>query len=117
MRHARFSLFCLFSLCLMVLVTGCGSTVSSSGGTPDTTFTLGMDPAITIAQGQSRTFTVTPASPNHFTGSIQVSLSGLPTGVTVSPANATVMMGASTTFRLTAAANAAVGTTTVSWPP
>jgi hypothetical protein len=112
MRHARLSLFCLFSLCLIVLVTGCGSTVSS-GGTLDTTFTLGTDPAITIAQGQSRTFTVTPASPNHFTGSIQVSLSGLPTGVTVSPANATVMMGASTTFRLTAAASAAVGTSTV----
>jgi hypothetical protein len=114
MRHARLSLFCLFSLCLMVLVAGCGSTVSSSGGTLDNgTFTLGTDPALTIAQGQSRTFTVTPASPNHFTGSIQVSLSGLPTGVTVSPANATVTMGASTTFTLTAAASAAVGTTTV----
>ena len=114
MRHARLSLFCLLSLCLIALVAGCGSTVSSTGGTIDNgTFTLGSDSAVTIAQGQSRTFTVTPASPNHFTGSIQISLSGLPAGVTVSPANATVAMGASTTFTLTAAADAALGTTTV----
>src|SRR4051794_23025151 len=114
MRHSRHSLFCLLSLCLIALLAGCGSTVSSTGGTTDNgTFTLGVDPAVTIAQGQSRTFTVTPASPDHFTGSIQVSLSGLPAGVTVSPAKATVAMGTSTTFTLTAAADAAVGTSTV----
>jgi hypothetical protein len=116
MRHVRVSLFCLLSLCLIALVTGCGSTVSGGsggGGSTDGTFTLGASPAVTIAQGSSQTFTVTPSSANNFTGSIQVSVSGLPSGVTVSPATATVAVGSSTTFTLTAAADAAVGTTTV----
>lgn len=114
MRHSRVPLLCLLCLCLIALIAGCGSTVSSSGGSTDSgTFTLGAEPALTIAQGQSITLTVTPASTNQFTGSIQVSVSGLPAGVTVSPANATVAMGSSTTFTLTAAADAAVGTTTV----
>jgi hypothetical protein len=114
MRHARLPLFCLLSLFLIVLVTGCGSTASGRGGTTDNgTFTLGADPVVTIAQGQSLSFTVTPSSANQFTGSIQVSVSGLPSGVTVSPASTTVAMGASATFKLTAAADAAVGTSTV----
>ncbi len=116
MRHVRVSLFCLLSLCLIALVTGCGSTVSGGsggGGSTGGTFTLGASPAVTIAQGSTQTFTVTPSSANNFTGSIQVSVSGLPTGVTVSPATATVAMGSSTTFTLTAAADAVVGTTTV----
>jgi PQQ enzyme repeat len=116
MRHVRVSLFCLVSLCLIALVTGCGSTVSGGsggGGSTDGTFTLGASPAVTIAQGSSQTFTVTPSSANNFTGSIQVSVSGLPSGVTVSPATATVAVGSSTTFTLMAAADAVVGTTTV----
>ncbi|HEY1964881.1 MAG TPA: hypothetical protein VGG59_08120, partial [Acidobacteriaceae bacterium] len=79
------------SLCFIVLFSGCGSTTVSSGGTTDNgTFVLGAESSVTIAQGQSRTFTVTPSSANGFTGSIQVSMSGLPTGVTAAPANATV---------------------------
>jgi hypothetical protein len=113
MRHARVSLFCLLSLCLIALIAGCGSTTTSGGSTDDGTFTLGAVSTVTIAQGASRTFTVTPSSANHFTGSVQVSLSGLPTGVTVSPATATVAVGSSTTFTLAASAGAAVGATTV----
>ena len=113
MRHSRVPLLCLLCLCLIALVAGCGSTVSGGGSTDSGTFTLGAEPALTIAQGQSITLTVTPTSANQFTGSIQVSVSGLPAGVTVSPANATVAMGSSTTFTLTAAADAAVGTSTV----
>jgi hypothetical protein len=114
MRHVRVPLLCLLCLCLVALVAGCGSTVSSSGGSTDNgTFTLGANPSLTIAQGQSITLTVTPASANHFAGSIKVSVSGLPTGVTVSPANATVAMGSSTTLTLTAAADAAVGSSAV----
>src|ERR1700751_5033628 len=117
MRHARLSLFCLLSWCLIVLVAGCGSVSSSNGSTGGTTdpgtFTLGADPAVTIAQGQSLSFTVTPTSANQFTGSLQLFVSDLPSGVTVTPANPTVTMGTSATFKLTAAADAAVGTSTV----
>ncbi len=93
MRHVRVPLLCLLCLCLIALIAGCGSTVSGGGSTDSGTFTLGAEPALTIAQGQSLTLTVTPASTNQFKGSIQVSVSGLPAGVTVSPANATVADG------------------------
>jgi hypothetical protein len=114
MRHVRVSLFGLLCLCLIGLVAGCGSTVSGgSDGGSDGTFTLGAVPSVTIVQGSSQTFTVTPSSANNFAGSVQVSVSGLPSGVTVSPATATVKVGSSTTFTLAAAADATVGTTTI----
>jgi hypothetical protein len=114
MRHAKLSLLCVLCLCLAVLIAGCGSTVSSGGTTGGSgTFTVGADAAITIAQGQSRTITVTPSSADGFTGSVQVSVSGLPSGVTVSPATTTMTVGTSTTFTLTAASDAALGTTTI----
>ena len=112
MRHVKVPLLCLLCLCLISLVAGCGSTVSG-GSSDDGTFTLGAVPSVTIAQGSTQTFTVTSSSSNNFTGSVQVSVSGLPSGVTVSPATATVAVGSSTTFTLTAAADAALGTTTV----
>ena len=113
MRQARLSLICLLSVCFIVLFSGCGSTTVTTGGTTGSgTFVLNAESSLTIAQGQTRTFTVTPASANGFKGSIQVSMSGLPSGVTMAPANATVATGSSTTFTLTAASDAVVGTTT-----
>jgi hypothetical protein len=111
-RTPLLSLVCLF---LMALVAGCGSTTSggSTGGSTGGSFTLGADASVTIAQGSNRTFTVTPTGSDSFKGSVQVSVTGLPTGVTVAPATTTVAVGSSTTFTLTAAADAAVGTTTV----
>ncbi|HEY3989774.1 MAG TPA: hypothetical protein VGM02_10785 [Acidobacteriaceae bacterium] len=107
MRRAGLSLLCLLCLCLVALVTGCGSTVSGSDGG---SFSLTADTAVTIAQGQSRTFTVTASSSNSFSGSVQVSVSGMPSGVTLSPASVSATPGTSTTFTLIAAADAAVGT-------
>jgi hypothetical protein len=98
MRHTRVALFPLLFLCLIALTTGCGST--SSGGTTNGSFDLSADASVTIAQGQTRTFTVTPSGSSGFTGSIQVSVSGMPAGVTMSPATATVTSGASTTFTM-----------------
>ena len=109
MRRAKVSLFCLLCLCLITLVAGCGSTDSGSSGN----FLLSADSSVTIAQGQSRTFTVVPSATAGFKGSIQISVSGMPSGVTLSPANATVNAGTVTTFTLTAASDAAVGTTTL----
>ena len=113
MRRTKTSLLSLVCLGLIALMAGCGSTSTGSTGGGTGTFTLGAEAAVTIAQGSTRTFTVTPASSNNFTGSVQVSVTGLPTGVTVTPAVAMVAVGSSTTFTLTAAANAVVGTTNV----
>lgn len=112
MRRVKVPLLCLLCLCVIGLVVGCGSTVSGSSSDGGT-FTLGATPSVTIVQGSIQTLTVTPSSANSFSGSVQVSVSGLPSGVTVSPATATVAVGSSTTFTLTAAADAAVGTTTI----
>src|ERR1700735_4674425 len=113
MRRTKTSLLSLVCLGLIARMAGCGSTATGSTGGGTGTFTLGAEAAVTIAQGSTRTFTVTPASSNNFTGSVQVSVTGLPTGVTVTPAVAMVAVGSSTTFTLTAAANAVVGTTNV----
>lgn len=81
---------------------GCGST------TPD--FTLSATNA-SVAPGGSGTSTVTVAPLNGFTGSVTLSVSGLPSGVTgafvPNPTTTT------STLTLTATANAAPGTSTV----
>lgn len=105
MRRARVPLLSVLCACFIGLIAGCGSTGSDSGGS----FTLSADSAVTIMQGETRTFTVTPTGSSGFQGSIQVSVSGMPSGVTLSPANASVTAGTKTTFTLTAAADAAVG--------
>ena len=81
---------------------GCG------GGTPD--FSLSATNA-TVAQGASGTSTVTVTPLNGFTGSVTMSVSGLPSGVTgaFSP-NPT---STTSTLTLTASATAATGTSTI----
>lgn len=107
MRHARVSLFTLLCACFVGLIGGCGSTGSDSDGG---SFAISADSAVTITQGESRTFTVTPTGSSDFKSSIQVSVSGMPSGVTLSPSTVSVTAGTKTTFTLTAAADATVGT-------
>jgi hypothetical protein len=109
MGRMRVPLIGFLCLCLVALFAGCGSTDSGSNGS----FSLSADHLVTIAQGQSRTFTVTPSATDGFKGSIQISVSGMSSGVTLSPANASVSAGTATTFTLTAASNATVGTSTL----
>jgi len=80
------------------------------GGAPN--FTLTPSPnSVTITQGTSGTSTITITPSNGFSGSVTLSASGLPSGVTpgFSPNPAT----ASSTLTLTASATAATGTVTV----
>ena len=87
MRHARVSLFTLLCACFVGLIGGCGSTGSDSDGG---SFAISADSAVTITQGESRTFTVTPTGSSDFKSSIQVSVSGMPSGVTLSPSTVSV---------------------------
>jgi hypothetical protein len=83
---------------------GCG------GGTPD--FSLSANPnTLTIAQGTNGTSTITVTPVNGFNGSVTLSASGLPSGVTdgFSPNPTTT----TSTLTLTASATAATGTSTV----
>ncbi len=84
---------------------GCGS-----GGTPD--FSLSANPSsVAITQGNSGTSTITVNDFNGFSGSVNLSASGLPSGVTAgfspNPTSTT------STLTLTASGSAATGTFTV----
>ena len=82
----------------------------SCGGTAD--YTLSASPAsVTVAQGGSGASTITVNPTNGFTGSVSLSASGLPSGVTASfnPASTT----GTSTLTLTASSTATTGTATV----
>lgn len=98
----------MFWLCLPLLsfLSGCGATKAG-------TFTMTADSSVTLAQGESRSFTVTATSSDSFKGSVFISPRGLPTGVTVTPGSMTVTTGTASTFTLAASSSAAVGTTQV----
>jgi hypothetical protein len=84
---------------------GCGG-----GGSPD--FSLSANPAsVSVAQGASGTSTITITPINGFNGSVNLSASGLPTGVTAgfSPNPATT----TSTLTLTVGSGAATGTSTI----
>ena len=81
-----------------------------TGGTPN--FTLSASPnAVTITQGGNGTSTITITPQNGFSGSVTLSATGLPSGVTAgfspNPATSTSML------TLTASGTAATGTVTV----
>jgi hypothetical protein len=91
--------------------TAIGSfTFPGCSGTPD--FSLSASPnSLTVGQGNSGTSTITVVQYNGFSGSVTLSASGLPSGVTAgfnpNPTTST------STLTLTAGANATPGTVTV----
>jgi phospholipase C len=111
MLRLRLGLLLIPIIYLAPILTGCGGGGSGSQqGTPD--FTLSAAPSgLTIAQGgqESGTINITPQS--GFNGSVNLSASGLPNGVTAAfnPSLATT----ASTLALSIAANSPTGTTTV----
>jgi len=93
------------------LVTATFDGVSVSSATAAPNYTLSAWPNLTITQGASGTTTTTVTPQNGFSGSVSLSASGLPSGVTASfspnPATAT------STLTLTASSTATTGTVTV----
>jgi N-acetylneuraminic acid mutarotase len=79
---------------------------------PAPSFTLGASPAsLTVAQGASGKPTITVSGQNGFTGSVTLTASGLPSGVTA--AFATNPTTGTSALTLTASSTAATGTATV----
>ncbi len=93
-------------------VVGFGLAGCGAQSNPDFTLTA-VEPAVTLNPGGTANadFTVGAAQGSH--GSITLSLSGLPAGVGVAPATATVGIGSPQRFILTAATSAPVTTTPV----
>jgi len=106
----------LFAISILGLVS-CGGASGSSGPPPPppATFTLSLNPTqIGLSQSATQNVQVQAASDNGFSGSITVSTTGLPSGVTVSPSTLTLTVGNSGSFVFSAAANATAGSTLVS---
>jgi hypothetical protein len=82
--------------------------VPISSTTPD--FTIGAMPGTaTVVQGSSVAYTVSVGALNGFTGSVSLSVSGLPAGATFAFSPASVTPGTNSTLTITAAANTPTG--------
>ncbi len=78
-------------------------------------FSLSVNPPIVslTASGAAQTVSVSAAAINGFSGSIQVSVTGLPSGVTATPSAFTLIAGTPQQVSLSASASAASSTATV----
>jgi hypothetical protein len=107
-----------FITALVGFFCGCNGMITSNGGggggaTPDFSLSLS-SPSLTLtAGGAAQPVTLTATASGGFTGTIQVALTGLPSGVTASPATLTVTPGTPLVVNLTAASSAAAGSATL----
>ena len=108
-------------LCLLffsAFITNCGGGSNNTSPPPppvqpSPSFTVSLSPAsVTLAQsGDSQPVQVLIGAQNGFVGSVAVTASGLPAGVTVSPSSLALTPGVSGTFTLTASSGAGIAQT------
>lgn len=94
----------------------CGSSSGTAKvSTPAADFSLTSTPAtVTLtAGGSGQQISVEATAINGFTGAVAIAISGLPAGVTASPATLTLTPGTAQNTTLTAAASAAAATPTI----
>jgi hypothetical protein len=110
MRRAR--QIRILSLCvptLATILTGCGSSTAPTAK-PNFTLTASASAVTLTPGGSAEAVTLTATGENGFSGTIQVTASGLPGGVTASPATVSLAPGATQQVTLTAASSAAAAT-------
>lgn len=90
---------------------------SGSSPTPAADFTLQVNPSslTLISGGAAQTVALQAVAANGFSGPVQVTASGLPQGVTVTPSALTLSPGAGQQVSVTAAGSAAAGNATVTF--
>lgn len=115
--RAQLNPFLLSSLAAMALLAGCGGSAKAPSATvtPAADFALAVTPsAVNLSTGAAaQTVNVSATAANGFTAPISVTLSGLPAGVTGSPANLTLAPGTPQSIALSAASGAAAAMATV----
>jgi hypothetical protein len=103
------------------ICSGCGGIVyNNSGGggggnPPDFSFSVSANTLSLTAGGSAEPVTLTATAINGFSGSIQVTVTGLPTGVTTSPATLTLTAGTPLTVNFSAATTAASGSASLTF--
>jgi hypothetical protein len=111
MTEPKRYLLLVLALVAGLSIIGCGGGSSSPPIVP-ADFTMSVQPgSVTVTQGSSSTPAMIAVSPLHsFNGSVSVSISGLPSGVTTSPAVPfTITAGASQSVTFSAANSATLG--------
>ncbi len=93
----------------LALTVGAGGTTA----TPDFSLQLSPSSAALTAGGSAQSVSVMAIAANGFSGSVQVTLAGLPQGVTATPSTLTLSPGTGQQVSLTASASAASGTASV----
>jgi hypothetical protein len=108
-----------FAVSLLLSLASCGGGTSSGGGAPPPPplppdFVLSATPSSAVVPPGGTLLVQVSATAEHgFTGSVTVSVSGLPTGATVSPASPFTMTPGSQNITLSLPSNAATGNVTV----
>jgi hypothetical protein len=88
-------------------------TITATASSPDFSLTVAPSSLSLTAGIAGKSVSVTASQLNGFTGSVSVSLSGLPTGVTASPSTLTLTPGTAKSLTLTAGTSAKAGTATI----
>ena len=97
---------------LAATLFSCGSSPSGPSASPS--FSISVSPqSLSVGTGQSATLALSVDALNGFNQAIEVSVSGLPTGVTSSPASPFSMTTGGQTVTLVVPSSANVGTSTV----
>ncbi len=102
-------------LLLLLLLISCGGSSPKSTSTPEADFSLSTTPStITLNPGgPSQQLSITATSMNSFTGTITLTIAGLPAGVTAQPSALILTPGAAQNITFTAASLAAAVTATL----
>jgi hypothetical protein len=111
---------CLFASSFLILVIcGCGGGSGGSNSSPppiQADFSITASPgSLSLVNGGSGSFTVSIAAVNGFSGNVSVSFSGLPAGVTVTPATLNLAAGGQQQVKLSAAASIEAGAPTITF--
>ena len=114
LRHTFAKIASAVCFWLCVALASCGG--GSNPAPPPADFSLSSTPATAalVAGGAQQQISVQANPENGFTGTVTVAITGLPSGVTASPATLTLTPGTAQSVALHAASTAAAGSATVS---
>lgn len=109
-RHESALCIGIVSLILRGCGGGAGSSDTSSGSTvQNPAFTISLSPSsVTLVQGASQPVQVSVMAENGFTGSVSVTTSSVPGGVTVSPTTLSISSGSPAAFTFSASSTAGI---------
>ncbi len=110
----RAMLLAIASICMILGLAGCGPGATATTQVTPADFTIAESPAaLTLTPGGAAgQIFVAVSGTNGFASPVAVAVTGLPAGVTASPAPFSISPGAAQALSVTAAAGVAAGTTT-----